>query len=151
MRRLTPEQEEYREQMKVRASTLQCGYEDCENHNNVGPGNIIFIRKYGMGATQNLFKCNRCKRTFSERKGIALYGCRLPEEKVTEVTKCLSEGTGIRATARITGVSKNTVCSMSKRIGSHMEKVTESTLQNCHVNEVQLDELCGIIFKKRRI
>ncbi len=82
MRKGNPAQEEYREQMKAKAATLYCPYDDCEHHTQTGTSNIIFIRKYGKGATQNLFKCDKCKRTFSERRGTALFECHLPEEKM---------------------------------------------------------------------
>jgi transposase-like protein len=151
MRKGTPAQEEYRKQMKAKASTLFCPFDDCENHTQTGPDNIIFIRKYGKGATQNLFKCMKCKRTFSERRGTALFGCCLPEEKISEITRCIGEGNSIRGTARIARVSKNTVCSMVKRLGSHAGKVTERHMQNYHMEECQLDELWGFVFKKKRI
>jgi transposase-like protein len=151
MKKKAQTQEEYREQMKARAETLVCPYEDCGNYAQAVEGNITFIRKYGNGATQNLFKCMKCRRTFSERRGTAIFGCCLPEDKISEITKCLSEGNGIRATARITGVSKSTVCSLVKRLGSHMEKVTESQMQNYHMEECQLDELWSFVFKKRKI
>jgi hypothetical protein len=49
-------QEEYRKQMKIKASTLLCPFDDCENHILTGLDNIIFIRKYEKETTQNLFK-----------------------------------------------------------------------------------------------
>lgn len=151
MRKEDPAREEHRKQMKAKAGTLLCPFDDCENHAQSGVNNIKFIRKYGNGATQNLFKCMKCKRTFSERRGTALFGCCLPEDKIKGITKCLSEGNSIRGTARIVDVNKNTVCSLMKRLGSHMEKVTESQMQNYHMEECQLDELWGFIFKKRKI
>ncbi len=144
-------QEEYREHMRARAKTLMCPYEDCENYAQTVEGSITFVRKYGNGATQNLFRCMKCRRTFSERRGTAIFGCCLPEEKISEITKCLNEGNGIRATARITGVSKSTVCSLVKRLGSHMKKLTESQIWSYHVEECQLDELWSFVFKKRKI
>jgi len=151
MKKKTQSQEEYRAQMKAKAKTLICPYADCEAHAQTVKGDIIFIRKYGNGATQNLFKCMKCRRTFSERRGTAIFRCGLPEDKISEITKCLSEGNSIRATARIVGVSKSTVCSLVKRLGSHMKKVTENQIQNYHMEECQLDELWSFVFKKRRI
>ena len=90
--------EPYQEMMKLRATTLFCPYEECTDHKIKEKGNIIFIRKYGSGETQNLFKCATCRRTFSERRGTPLFECHLPEEKVYQILKCLSEGNGIRAT-----------------------------------------------------
>jgi transposase-like protein len=75
----------------------------------------------------------------------------LPEEKVYLILKCLSEGNGIRATSRIVGVSKDTVGSIINRIGDHVECITETLMKNYHLEECQIDELWGYIFKKKRI
>ena len=69
--------EPYQQMMKSRTPTLFCPYEDCIDHKKKANGNIIFIRKYGAGETQNLFKCTTCKRTFSERRGTPLFECHL--------------------------------------------------------------------------
>ena len=116
---------------------------------NKANGNIIFVRKYGTGETQNLFKCTTCKRTFSERRGTPLFECHLPDEKVYQILKCLSEGNGIRATSRIVGVSKDTVGSIINRIGDHMEDVAATLMTDYHLEECQWDELWGDIFKKK--
>ena len=52
-------------------------------------------------------------------------------------------------TARI--VHFGTASDMVKRLGSHMEKVTDSQMQNYLMEECQLDELWGFVFKKRKI
>ena len=143
--------EPYHQMMMLRASTLFCPYEDCADHKIKGKRNIIFIRKYGSGETQNLFKCTTCLRTFSERRGTPLFECHLPEEKVYLILKCLSEGNGIRATSRIVGVSKDTVSSIIIRVGDHIEGVAETLMTNYHLEECQVDELWGYIFKKKRI
>jgi transposase-like protein len=143
--------EPYQQMMKLRATTLFCPYEDCADHKMKAKGNIIFVRKYGSGETQTLFKCTTCRRTFSERRGTPLFECHLPEEKVYLILKCLSEGNGIRATSRIVGVSKDTVSSIITRIGDHIESVAETLITDYHLEECQVDELWGYIFKKKRI
>jgi transposase-like protein len=50
-----------------------------------------------------------CGRTFSARRGIPLFGLKASEETFYDVIACLAEGNGIRATARIKGVDKDTV------------------------------------------
>ena len=124
--------EPYHQMMKSRASTLFCPYEDCIDHKNKANENIIFIRRYGRGETQNLFKCTSCKRTFSERRGTPLFECHLSDEKVYQILKCLSEGNGIRATSRIV---KDTVGSIINRIGDHMEDVAATLMTDYHLEE----------------
>ncbi|MHA1264103.1 MAG: hypothetical protein ACTSRS_02610 [Candidatus Helarchaeota archaeon] len=63
---LSAEKLAYKMLMKKKAETLTCPNERCELHGVVGKGNIVFREKYGAGATQNLFQCRVCKKTFSE-------------------------------------------------------------------------------------
>ncbi|MDL2275900.1 hypothetical protein LJC22_07235 [Desulfosarcina sp. OttesenSCG-928-G10] len=73
---------------------------------------------------QRAFVCFivRCaKRGFSERKGTVLFGSRLPEEKVVDALGHLFEQNGIRQTARLVGVNKNTVNRLARIAGKHAE------------------------------
>jgi len=70
---------------------------------------------------------------------------------ILQILKCLSEGNGIRATSRIVGVSKDTVGSIINRIGDHMGDVAATLMTDYHLEECQLDELWGYIFKKKGI
>ena len=145
------DKEQHKQIMGRRALSLYCPFEDCKDHERSGKGNIVFIRKYGEGKTQNLFKCKTCGRTFSERRGTPLFNCKLREEKVYQIVKCLGEGNGVRATARIVGVDKDTVGSVIERVGEHVEKITEYLMRGYHLEECQLDELWSFVFKKKRI
>lgn len=117
------DKERYKQRMRKRGATLYCPFEDCRGHENTGKGNIVFIRKYGKGGTQNLFKCRTCGRTFSERRGTPLFNCKLKEERVYQIVKCLAKGKGVRATARIVGVNKDTVGLVIERFGENIESV----------------------------
>ncbi|MDL2321725.1 hypothetical protein LJC47_05210 [Desulfosarcina sp. OttesenSCG-928-B08] len=65
--------------------------------------------------------CSVCKKRFSERKGTVLFGSRLPEEKVVDALGHLFEQNGIRQTARLVGVNKNTVNRLARIAGKHAE------------------------------
>jgi hypothetical protein len=56
-----------------------------------------------------LLVCNTCGKTFSELKGTPFWDSRLDWETIEKIYRTLLEGQGIRATARIHGLSKNTV------------------------------------------
>ena len=58
--------EEYKKVMTDRSATLYCPFEECCDLGKTEKGNIVFVRKYGVSATQNIFKCNTCGKTFSE-------------------------------------------------------------------------------------
>src|SRR4051794_36894064 len=53
--------------------------------------------------------CRTCKSSYSERKGTALSRSQLPTDKAVCVLDHLREGCGVRATSRLTGVSRDTI------------------------------------------
>lgn len=52
------------------------------------------------------FRCNGCRKTFSELQDRPLGTMRLPIEKALQVLQLLVEGVSIRSAERITGVEK---------------------------------------------
>ena len=140
----------YKEVMNEKAKKLACPNEECEKYGVMGEGNISFRNKYGEQPSQNLFRCKCCGKTFSERKGTPFFGFHLPEEKILLILKCLLEGNGTRATARICGVHRDTVTKIIRRFGTHSEQIAQLFLQNYHLKECQLDEMWTFIKKNKK-
>jgi hypothetical protein len=59
--------------------------------------------------------CTRCNKTFSESQ--PLNGLRTDHEKVVQIVKLLTEGVGVRATARLTDCQHKTVLAVLNAIG----------------------------------
>lgn len=77
-----------------------------------------------------LWTCQVCKKVFSETHNTGLFRVQAPISKVAAVLKVRSEGMGIRATARVFGIHKNTVSKWEKNFAA-----LKSTLQlylMCH-------------------
>jgi LacI family transcriptional regulator len=66
-----------------------------------------------------MLACRTCQKRFSERKGTALFGARLPQARAVAVLAHLQDGCGVRQTARLTGVDKDTVVRYAVRAGGH--------------------------------
>jgi transposase-like protein len=67
-------------------------------------------RKFGKDRYGNQrFQCQACRKTFSDRPAKPLGEMRLPMDKAVQVLQLLLEGVSVRASTRITGVSKNTI------------------------------------------
>jgi len=145
------DEENYKKLMGEKARTLACPNEYCEKHGDIDGGNIVFRRKYGKKESQNLFACNACKKTFSERKGTPFFGFHLPEEKIFTIIRCLVEGNGTRATARICGVHRDTVTKIIRLFGAHAKKVSQCFLKNYPLKECQLDEMWSFIKKNKKL
>lgn len=127
-----------------------CPNEKCPNHGQVGPDNqIIGAGSYGKHPTQ-LLKCKICGKTFSERRGTPLFNLKSDEEIFYRTIGCLVEGNSIRATARIMGLDKDTVCAWLEKASQHVEAVSRYLMVNLHFEEVQLDEFWSFVKKKKR-
>ncbi len=61
---------------------------------------------------------------------------------------CLAEGNGIRATARIKGVDKDTVSQWLDVASQHVEAVSRYLVVNLHFEEAQLDEFWSFVKKR---
>ena len=86
-----------------------CHNSACPDHGKRGLGNLYFRGYSGRGNSIRLVRCRTCKRSYSERKGTAFERSQLPTDKVVSVLDHIREGCGIRATNRLTGVSRDTI------------------------------------------
>jgi hypothetical protein len=80
----------------------------CGEYGKAGAGNISLYTRYGRKQVRLLI-CNTCGKTFSELKGTPFWDSRLDWDTIEKIYRTLLDGQGIRATARIHGLSKNTV------------------------------------------
>jgi IS30 family transposase len=86
-----------------------CHNSACSDHGKRGNGNVYFRGWSGRDKRIRMVYCRTCRRSYSERKGTALERSQLPTDKAVSVLEHLKEGCGIRATSRLTGVSRDTV------------------------------------------
>lgn len=108
-----------------RIEELCCQNSECPDSGKRGAGNL---RWHGWSSRKQNIRtvhCRTCKTYFSERKGTALWGVRLPEEKALAVLAHVAEGCGVRQTARLVKVDKNTVCRLTMAAGEHARRVHE--------------------------
>jgi len=103
-------------------SAFCCQNPDCPDHGQRGQGNLTVPMRYGP-QRRRLLRCKTCKARFSERKGTPLLGAQLPEDKVVAVLSHIAEGVGVRKTARLVGVNKNTVVRYCLLAGEHAQQL----------------------------
>jgi len=85
-----------------------CPNPDCSDFNRRHAGSIALYTQYGRKQVRLLI-CKTCNKTFSELKGTPFWDSRLNWETIASIYQTLLDGKGIRATARLFGLSKNTV------------------------------------------
>ena len=104
-------------------SRFCCLNPDCPDYGQRGLGNLTVCGRYGQTQPIRLLYCRTCKARFSERKGTPLFGVCLPEEKAIDLLKHLADRNGVRATARLVGVHRDTVVRYSRRVGEHARQL----------------------------
>jgi transposase-like protein len=67
--------------------------------------------------------CRSCKARFSERKGTPLFGSQLTEEQALSIFEHLADRNGVRATARLVKVNRNTVVRYARLAGDHARRL----------------------------
>lgn len=132
-----------------------CPTEGCQGYQQLGPHpnhRVVGAGTYTTtwGEERQLFRCQWCKKRFSETRGTVFFGLKTPQETVYRALACLAEGQGLRATARIFQVEVDTVLSWLKRAGQHCEKVSFYLMRNLQVEQAQLDELWTFVRKKEK-
>jgi transposase-like protein len=95
-----------------------CQNPDCDLHGRRGQDNLLVIDHFGK-ARHRLLYCKVCKARFSEFKGTPFFNSRLPHEKVLAVLEHLADGCGVRQTARLVGINKDTVTRLALLAGEH--------------------------------
>jgi transposase-like protein len=76
-----------------------------------------------MPAGHDAFQTHFTERLLSERKGTPLFGSQLTEEKAVSIFEHLAERNGVRATARLVKVNRNTVVRYARLAGEHARQL----------------------------
>ena len=100
-----------------------CQNPDCKVHGLRGGTNLTVCGRYGQQEQYRLLYCRTCKARFSELKGTPLFEARLPRDKALALLEHLADGCGVRQTARLVGVSKDTVVRYAALAGEHAQEL----------------------------
>ena len=104
-------------------SRFCCLNPDCPDYGRRDAGQLSVWVRYGRDHAHRLLDCTTCQARFSERKGTPLVGARLPSDKLLAVLAHLADGCGVRPTARLVGVGKNTVNRLALLAGRHARQL----------------------------
>ena len=127
-----------------------CPNEHCKNCGVRCKGNVAFRGKYGKDKSRDLLYCRTCGKRFASTQASALFGLHLSTEAIRQIIHHAAEGVGVRATARLLEMDKDTVNRVILRAGEHCANVLSGLLTSLNLTEVQLDELWSFV-KKRKV
>jgi transposase-like protein len=100
----------------------------CPDYGQRGRENLRVGFRYGRDKQHRLLVCRTCQHRFSERKGTALFRCKLSEKKALSVWQHLQEDCGVRQTSRLVGVQRNTVIRLAVVAGQHARQVHDEVV-----------------------
>jgi len=115
--------------MQEDLSRFCCQNQDCPDHGERGAGNLTVCARYGKDKTRRMLYCRSCKARFSERKGTPLFGSQLTDEKALSILEHLAERNGVRATARLVRVNRNTVLRLGRIVGEHARRLHDELVE----------------------
>jgi transposase-like protein len=124
-----------------------CPNKQCKDYGLRGQGNIAVRGKYGKDKSRDLLYCRTCGKRFAATQGSALFGLHLPAGTIRQIIHHAAEGVGVRATARLLDLDKDTVNRVILRAGEHCAQVLSDLLASLELTEVQLDELWTFVKK----
>ncbi len=127
-----------------------CPNEQCKEFGLRNQGNISVRGKYGINKDRDLLYCRTCGKRFAATHASALFGMHLPALTIRQIIHHAAEGVGVRATARLLELDKDTVNRVILRAGEHCAHVLSNLLASLELTEVQLDELWAFV-KKRKV
>ena len=127
-----------------------CLNKDCKDYGLQNHDNIAIRGKYGKDRDKDLLYCRTCGKRFASTRATAFFGLHLSDEKIAQIIHHAAEGVGVRATARLLDINKDTVNRVILRAGEHCEIVLSNLLRSLKLNEAQLDELWTFV-KKRNL
>jgi transposase-like protein len=130
--------------------TLACVHAECPYFCQTGQNNLVVRKVYGRDAIR-LLRCRRCGEEFSERRGTALFNIKVAEAKAVEVINHLTDGCGVRATARLTKVCKETVARLLRASGRHAERMHDQQVRDLTPRALEFDEQWGYVKKSKNV
>jgi transposase-like protein/IS1 family transposase len=96
------------------------------------------------------YRCNQCRKTFTEDHAAPLDSMRLPMEKATQVLRLMVEGMSIRSIERITGVHRDTILRLLLLAAEKITAKLRHKFENLVVERIQCDELHCFVQKRER-
>lgn len=105
--------------------------------------------KFGPKRIQR-YRCNQCKKTFSEAQDKPLDDMRISLDRAEMCLKLMLEGMSIRSIQRITGVHQETILNLLTLAGERCEKLMRDRIKGVAVKDVEADEIWGFVQCKNR-
>src|SRR5512141_401886 len=91
------------------------------------------------------YRCQRCRKTFTETRGTIFYGKRTPEHEILETLALLAEGNRISSLSRAKGFKEDTILAWLREAAQHAEQIEAVLMAEFNVKRGQLDALWSYV------
>lgn len=115
-----------------------CHNKDCRAYARKGEGHIVIHSR-----EERRYQCKRCRRTFSQTTGTALYRLHKPKELMFTVITLLAYGCPLQAIVAAFDLDERTVARWEREAGMQCRRVHEHIVEagRVELGQVQADEL----------
>ena len=115
-----------------------CHNQECWAYGRKGEGHIVIHSQ-----REGRYRCKRCKKTFTQTRGTALYRVHKPRELVLTVLTLLAHGGPVQAIVAAFGIEERMVARWHKEAGEQCRRVHEHLVEagRVELSQVQADEL----------
>jgi transposase-like protein/IS1 family transposase len=96
------------------------------------------------------YRCESCGKYFADPQDKPLDGMYLPVDKAAQCIQQLIEGSSLRSTERITGISLPTILKLLVVVGEKCEQFLENRIKSVPVKDVECDELWCFVGMKEK-
>jgi hypothetical protein len=104
-----------------------CHNPDCTHSGRRGAGNLSVCGRFAKAHHRLLY----CQARFSEFKGTPLVNAKPPHDPVLAILPHLAAGCGVRQTARLVGVNKDTVTRLALLAGARAQAAHDELVAFC--------------------
>ena len=116
---------------------ISCQHENKKKHGHDRKGN-------------QRFRCLDCGKTWVDETARPLGNMRISMDKATQALGMILEGMSIRATMRLTGLDRNTLCDLILIVGENCQRLLDAKVKNVAATDIQLDEIWSFIAMKEK-
>jgi transposase-like protein/IS1 family transposase len=116
---------------------ISCQHENKKKHGHDRKGN-------------QRFRCLDCGKTWVEETVKPLGNMRISMDKATQALGMILEGMSIRATMRLTGLDRNTLCDLILIVGENCQRLLDTKVKNVAATDIQVDEIWSFIAMKEK-
>jgi hypothetical protein len=120
---------------------------ECQLFGPAGAHTLV-IRKVSGHDRLRLLRCRTGGEECSERRGPALFNTQLPEAQAASVINHLGEGCGVRATARLVHVAKDTGARLLRMVGRHAERFHDHRVHDLTPQALEFDAQWSVVKKR---